>query len=141
MKRRLLGSVALPALLASPAFAADMPVKAPPPPPAVYSWAGFYAGLNAGGAWGRSDAETSVSCGAVPGFANYFCNPAAGQANAAAVNAAGTGSMSGSGFTGGGQVGFNYQIQRVVLGLEADSNYTGLSGSRTATAIPPVGPA
>jgi len=134
VKRRLLGSVALPALLASPAFAADMPVKAPPPPPAVYSWAGFYAGLNAGGAWGRSDAETSVSCGAVPGFANYFCNPAAGQANAAAVNAAGTGSMSGSGFTGGGQVGYNFQNRNLVFGVELDVEAFNLKLSRQASA-------
>jgi outer membrane immunogenic protein len=31
------------ALIGTPAFAADMAVKAPPPPPApVYSWTGWY---------------------------------------------------------------------------------------------------
>jgi hypothetical protein len=34
-------------LLATPAFAADMAVKAPPPPPVPpgYDWSGFYLGL------------------------------------------------------------------------------------------------
>src|SRR5215831_18035399 len=41
-------------------FAADLPrkapVKAPPPPPApVYSWTGFYVGVNVGYSWGRSN--------------------------------------------------------------------------------------
>jgi hypothetical protein len=36
--------------------AADMPLKAPPPPPAppVFSWTGFYVGADIGGIWGRS---------------------------------------------------------------------------------------
>src|SRR5262245_38579510 len=99
-------------------MAADMPVKAPPP--AIYSWTGFYAGLNAGGAWGSSDPATSVSCATVPGFFPYFCAGAIAQANAAAVAAAGTGSMSGSGFTGGGQVGYNLQNRNLVFGVELD---------------------
>src|SRR5215471_1213724 len=36
-----------------PAFAADMPVKAPPPPAptAPYNWSGLYVDANFGGAW------------------------------------------------------------------------------------------
>ena len=49
-------AVASLALAASAAAAADLPRgPAPyyaPPPPTVYNWAGFYAGLNAGYAWG-----------------------------------------------------------------------------------------
>ena len=30
-------------------MAADMPVKAPPPPPALYDWSGAYIGFNIGG--------------------------------------------------------------------------------------------
>jgi outer membrane immunogenic protein len=138
VKNRLLGSVALPALLAGPAMAADMPVKAPPPPAAVFSWAGFYAGLNAGGAWGRSDAATSVSCTPVPGFLPYFCSPTGGQANAAAVAAAGTGSMSGSRFTGGGQIGYNWQNGSLVYGFEADVEAFNIRASRRASANYPV---
>jgi len=49
--KTLLGSIAAAALLAGPAVAADMPVKAPVAPPVVaaYSWSGFYIGANAGG--------------------------------------------------------------------------------------------
>ena len=120
MKNRLLASVALSALLAGSAAAADMRVKAPPPAP-VFSWTGFYVGLNAGGAWGRSDAETNVSCAAVGGLPNYFCLDALGAANASAVNAAGTGSLSGSAFIGGGQIGFNLQNGGAVFGVEVDA--------------------
>ena len=49
MKKFLLGSVGLAAMLAGPAMAADMPIKAPPPPPvAYYDWSGAYIGFNAG---------------------------------------------------------------------------------------------
>ncbi len=62
MKRLLLGSAALMALIAAPARAADMPANPPlyrpPPPPVVYEpWSGFYLGVNAGysaGIWTSS---------------------------------------------------------------------------------------
>jgi len=49
---------AVAALIGAPAFAADMAVKAPPPAPApVYSWTGWYVGLNAGYTWNRNTIE------------------------------------------------------------------------------------
>jgi len=39
----------------SAAFAADMPVKAPVIPQAVYNWTGFYVGVNAGYGGGMKD--------------------------------------------------------------------------------------
>jgi outer membrane immunogenic protein len=52
MKRVLFGSMALIALgVSAPAVAADMPVKAAPPPPVVYDWSGAYVGFNIGGIW------------------------------------------------------------------------------------------
>src|SRR5438105_462510 len=51
MKKLLLGIVALAAMTAGPAMAADMPVKAPPPGRA-YDWSGFYIGVSAG--WAHS---------------------------------------------------------------------------------------
>ena len=58
MNRRLLAGTA--SLAAAPfvgiaagatANAADMPLKAPPPHVSTLSWAGWYLGLSAGGAW------------------------------------------------------------------------------------------
>ncbi len=52
MKKFLLGSLALAAVTAAPAMAADMPVKALPPAPVVYyDWSGIYAGFSIGGVW------------------------------------------------------------------------------------------
>jgi outer membrane immunogenic protein len=51
MKKFLLGSVGLAAMLAGPAMAADMPVRPLPPPPVYYDWTGAYIGGNIGGVW------------------------------------------------------------------------------------------
>jgi outer membrane immunogenic protein len=58
MKKILVSAIAL-AALAAPAFAADLPTKAPymkaPPPPAVYNWTGFYSATVVGGGWEEID--------------------------------------------------------------------------------------
>ena len=54
MKKLLIGSVVAVATIGgSAAMAADMPLKAPPPP-VLFSWTGCYVGIEGGGAWGRS---------------------------------------------------------------------------------------
>jgi outer membrane immunogenic protein len=55
MKKFLLGSVALAAMIAGPAMAADMPLKAPPPVVTYYDWSGYYLGFSAGGMWNKVD--------------------------------------------------------------------------------------
>ena len=60
MKKFLLATVALGALVASPALAADLrrpppPVKAPPPVVPIWSWTGCYFGGNVGGLWASKD--------------------------------------------------------------------------------------
>jgi outer membrane immunogenic protein len=52
MTNRCLGSLALAAMMAAPAMAADLPYTPPPPPPpaAYYDWSGAYLGVNVGGA-------------------------------------------------------------------------------------------
>jgi outer membrane immunogenic protein len=132
MRARLLCGVALPIFIAAPAMAADLPVKAPPlAPPAVaaYNWSGFYAGINAGGDWAYSgDPTTSASC-APSGFSgSYFA-----CGNIPAVDAIGRGSMSGGGFTGGAQAGYNWQFNFMVVGAEADFEALRAKASRTAT--------
>src|SRR5262245_43612902 len=65
MKKVLLSAAGL-AVLASPAFAADLParttypVKAPAMVAPVYDWSGFYVGINGGGGW-NSNCWTETS--------------------------------------------------------------------------------
>jgi outer membrane immunogenic protein len=42
-----------------------MPLKAPAPTVNVFSWTGFYAGVNAGGSWGRARSDLAIT-----GFVN-----------------------------------------------------------------------
>lgn len=96
---------------AGSAHAADLPMKAPPPAPVPVapSWTGFYVGVNAGAGW-------QTGKGTYSGSEQY--------------DSLGT-SMSGTaaGFTGGGQIGYNWQFSQYVLGVEADIE--GLAGQAT----------
>ena len=76
MKKLLLGSVALAAMIAGPAMAADMPYKAPPPAPPVvyYDWSGAYVGFNVGGAWYDVDRHFT----APPGGGDFTTNDSDG---------------------------------------------------------------
>ena len=103
-------------VLVSGAFAADLPsVKGPPPymppPLPVFTWTGFYVGLNGG--YGGNQFVYPFSLGPVLG-----------------VVANGSASLTSGGFLGGGQVGFNYQVpaSAFVLGLEADADATSIRG-------------
>jgi len=115
--KKLATAIAAIALFGTPASAADMPVKAPPPMPGpVYSWTGFYLGGNFGGGWGT----TSFS-----GTASAFF-PTIGVT----TPSAGSSSQRTQGILGGGQVGFNYQFaNRWVAGIEADIDGAGIKGS------------
>lgn len=107
--RALVGGVAFAAgtaLSIGSAAAADLPRPTAPvapvayAPAAIYDWTGFYIGAQlgagfAGAAW--SDPFTGAN--------NTF--------------------NTGAGFLGGGQVGANYQLNRLVLGVEGDFSWTG----------------
>jgi outer membrane immunogenic protein len=105
------------------ARAADIPVKAPAAVPAIYSWSGFYVGAHAGYGWMRSDTSLDATNNGVP------------------VPVAGAGDVpdrfriNSSGFIGGGQVGINQQINRSVLGIEADVSYSAIKGGSTITGL------
>jgi outer membrane immunogenic protein len=118
--------VALAAVLVTPAFAADMPVKARMAPPVVAStWSGCYVGANAG--WLRTDATLTST----PGGPSVVGFPIALNTHSYDLDS--------SSFTGGVQAGCNMQTGRWVLGVEADVNWTGAEKS-TIVAFPTVGP-
>jgi outer membrane immunogenic protein len=80
-------------------------------------WGGFYAGLNIGSA--KSDVDFS----AVPN-AFFFNSGVAADAIAGTYIANNSpASLGASGLTGGGQVGYNWEHGRVVVGLEADISF------------------
>jgi outer membrane immunogenic protein len=95
------------------AEAADLPPPvAPAPvapvayaPAAIYNWTGFYVGAHAGGDFGNSG----------------WSDPFTGATN----------NFSSTGFLGGAQVGGNYQLNWVVLGVEGDFSWTNLKASGT----------
>jgi outer membrane immunogenic protein len=118
MKKILLASVALFAIVSGPAMAADLPVrpvmKAPPVMVAVYNWTGFYIGANGGGAWAHK-CFTFVPVVGLP---------------------VPEGCHDGTGGVAGGQVGFNWQTGPVVLGVEFQGDWASLSGSNVSLAFP-----
>lgn len=140
MKSRWLRSVAIPIFVGGPAMAADLPVKAPAPAVEVPSWTGFYLGAYAGGAWGRSHANTTVDCSATTIPPAYLCESGVplSAPNASAVSAAGTGTITASGFTGGVEAGYNVQADRFVYGLETDFGAMHLRGARQGNGTYPA---
>jgi outer membrane immunogenic protein len=83
------------------ASTATMAADLAPPVPAAYDWTGFYIGLNAGAAWNNSSFD-------IDDGVNFFNLDDDGAA-----------------FTGGVEAGYNWQMDSLVMGLEADFNYLG----------------
>lgn len=98
-------------------------------------WTGWYAGINAGYAWGEVNASSIYSCPSPSGvdcFTNTDYLPP--------VGAAGTGSLSLQGFIGGAQIGRSWQSGALVFGIEADLNSFHLKKTMTKTAFFPLAP-
>jgi outer membrane immunogenic protein len=100
-----------------------MPVKAPPMPAPLPAWAGFYVGGNAGGEWSTSRTTLDVTSPGSFFGANCFAPINSCQVNAIDVQRAGAQKLTSSGFTGGGQAGYNWQTGIMVYGVESDFNY------------------
>jgi len=135
MRKLLLSIAAFVAFAVSPSLAADLPYRAPSPPPYVpvappiFTWTGCYGGVNAGGAWTWSDV-TYNQVGAYP-----FVNPAIAIAFA---NALGSPSLHRTSFTGGGELGCNYQTGILVWGVETDLDYLHTNANYTAVGVLPA---
>jgi outer membrane immunogenic protein len=100
------------ALSAAPALAADLPARTYTKAPAYvagYNWTGGYWGLHLGGAWATWNTDTSVG---------------------GVVVASDSGSL--SGVIGGLQLGYNWQVNNLVWGLETDLSASGQTRSSTA---------
>lgn len=129
MKRTLIASAAFASLLAATsALAADLPVYTKAPPVAlVYDWTGFYIGTNLGYSWGRGTTDGNVTGtqtvatarGATPLTSVTTVLPTLPLSGSADVN----------GFIGGGQLGYNWQRDRWVFGLEGDIQFSNERGS------------
>ena len=83
----------------------EMKQVAPPPPEC--NWTGFYLGLHVGGQWGHSEDRDLDGYQGPPGSEWGYDE---------------------SGVIAGGQVGYNFQWNWLVLGIEGDLGYMNLDG-------------
>ena len=129
MNRLLLAGLAFSALI-MPAMAADMPLKVPPPPP---TWTGLYWGVNVG--WIGASEYNITNTGTDTGPSGLGSALALGLIPR-------TVAVGHNGFIGGGQIGYNWQIDPSwVWGVEADfqgTTATNSTGSVTLVGTPIV---
>jgi outer membrane immunogenic protein len=97
------------------ANAADMPLKAPPPP--APSWTGFYIGVNGGAGWATVASSINFSGLAIAGV------------GALAGGSFPIASHELNGFLAGGQIGYNWQTGNFVLGVEGDGDWANVQGT------------
>ena len=118
MKKSITAAALGCALIATPAFAADLPARSAAPvspiftPAPVYSWGGFYAGLDLGYAW--------QSANSTHGFVSSNVTP--------------------NGVIGGGYLGYNYQVApSFILGVEGDIEGGAVKQSRNILGLATLG--
>ena len=111
--KSLISGIVLAAAATMPAFAADMPVAVPAAfvdAAPAYRWTGFYAGISGGHGWGTTRQGWTTT---------YYSGLGGFDGDAADSQRA-------NGWLIGGTVGCNYQINRLILGLEADVSFAGM---------------
>jgi outer membrane immunogenic protein len=113
MRRLIVASIAAFSAIASTqtGFAADLSTKTPlykAPVATPYVWTGFYVGGNVGYGWGRANGGITLD-----GNPIY------------------SGGTNVDGVIGGGQLGYNWQTGNLLIGVEADIQASGQSGSST----------
>ena len=103
------------------------------------NWTGFYAGLNAGYNWGRSN---TISTTTTDVFDPYVGPPFfATWGAASATSASGAARAPLDGFIGGGQLGYNLRLDKFfVAGMEADIQGADAHGDGSFTGTAPLAP-
>jgi outer membrane immunogenic protein len=109
-KKLFLASVGALALTGSAALAAE-PLPPPPPPPLIFTWTGPYVGGQVGYGWGSSTFDLS---GVNPGTRTTALFVISDH-------------RSPSGVVGGAHVGYLYQINQFVVGVEGSVDGTSLT--------------
>lgn len=119
MKKIAWAAAGLIVLSAAPALAADLPArvytKAPAAVAPIYSWAGFYIGLNGGGGSSHKCWDLNAVGGVGP------------------ILAIAEGCHDATGGLAGGQIGYRWQATNWVFGLEAQGDWANLKGSNAST--------
>ncbi len=117
VKKLLVASIIAAAFYGGPAIAADMTVRAPPPPAPISNWTGIYVGANGGYGW-RDPTVT------------YTPNdPAALLGTCGGGTCIPPASFNIGGALVGGQVGYNWQYsQEWLAGVEADLDWSKIKG-------------
>ena len=118
MRTRLLtlvAAVGLGAALAQSASAADlsMPPIYKGPPPAYFTWTGWYVGLNGGGGWSQTSHTATFGAAGAPALT--------------------TGNFNTRGGLAGGTIGYNYQLGQWLVGAEADLDWSNIRGTFNGT--------
>ncbi|HEY2359230.1 MAG TPA: outer membrane beta-barrel protein [Phenylobacterium sp.] len=106
--------------VAAPAMAQDQ---------AAGPWTGFYVGGVAGGAWGDTRARASLTSG----NGAIVINPQDAAALAATSN-----DKTKTGFVGGIEGGYNYQMGDWLFGVEGDWTFMDLKNSNDKTLVSPL---
>jgi outer membrane immunogenic protein len=133
MKKIALAAAAISMMFAGAASAADMApryAKAPPPVVPIFSWTGFYIGVNAGGGWNERTGD-------------HYCITPGGVVAGAGCSVSLPGTVEASGALAGAQVGYNWQAGNIVFGGEADIQWSGIresSAFNLACCLPVVAP-
>ena len=113
--------------LVSTAIAADLPATQPQARRApAFTWSGFYAGAHGGYSWSDTDVRVGSNC------CTIFPADIGNGVFPTSIRAQQDGPM------GGGQVGYNLQIGRLVAGIEADASWMGARSTASHSAADPL---
>src|SRR5262249_5913961 len=133
LKKSLLISALLAPVIADPSYADGMPGGYSGPPAACcFTWTGFYFGVNGGGAW--TDSPTIRLAGTATGTGGLGSEIADGTTPSQAPL-----DWSKS-FTGGAQIGYNVQLGKAVVGVEADVQWLNAYANFVVVSTNPLRP-